>query len=653
MSSARSIRIAATFCAAATLLALPLPSGGQWRNLGGPGGCHIQALVANGSYLFVGTAFGIFVSIDEGGTWAVTGEVGSAALGDASVSSLFASGMDLFALTPRGIFRSADGGAGWSALNTGLPKDADVQCLLEAESVLYCGLWEGGIFRSTDRGGHWMPAGQGLPGDAVVVSLAAMGQVLYAGFLYDKNVYSSTDGGITWGPMDPELPDDARAPFIVVSGGRLVAGSSGDGIFAIEDGGAAWTKIGADWSKDGGVTFLFASGQSLLAGVDDLAFLSTDSGLSWKRLEFGAAGEDLLINGFAASGPRLFVGIDGSGLFRSDDLGVTWVPVNAGFPTQADITGIARTGPDLFVATRTWGASGSVYVRTEGGAGWEAAGLTLPGETDINCLEAVGTSLLAGTDAGIFLSDDRGRTWSLVTPQQDGPPWVNCFEIEGIRIFAGTQDGIWLSTDRGRTWKKNFPLPDESARTECFVGVGKALFAGGSWGILVSRDYGETWSKVNAGLPLNASCVSLATDGRVIAAGITPPEEKDSEVDAQGDPVIVFDYPKYAIFLSEDGGQSWMAGVKGLPETYKVSRLAASGSSLIAALEEHYLKAGRHCLGLFHSTDGGKTWTPEWPGQWAAAPINCFVVDKDEILAGTAGAGVWQLPLAALKKRAP
>lgn len=649
------IRIPAAFCAAAILLSLPLPSGGQWKDLGGPGGCGIQALAANGSYLFAGTAFGVFVSTDEGGTWAAAGEVGSAALGNASVDRFYTSGPDLFALACRGILLSRDNGASWEPANTGLPDDPGVLCFLEVESVLYCGLYQGGIYRSMDRGAHWMPAGAGLPEDVEVMSLAAMGEVLYAGFEYDQGIYCSGDGGVTWAPLDPQLPDEAYARFLVVNGGRLLAGTSGDGIFMIEEGGRAWTKIEADWDEDGDIYFFASRGPGLLVNIEDKAYLSMDGGKIWREIEVGSSPDGVSISCFAASGPRLFVGTDGSGLFRSDDLGMTWIPVNAGFPSRADIAALARIGSDLFAASGEWGKGGSVYLRSEAGAGWEAAGLTLPEETDINCLEAVGTDLLAGTESGIFLSEDRGRTWSLVTPEQSDRPYVNGFAVDGLRILAGTNDGILLSTDRGRTWVRVFPEAEYSEPVDCFVRAGPALFAGGFRGVLVSRDRGGTWQRVNAGLPKGARCVALASDGKVIVAGITPPEDgKDQEFDAEGNPVIeIPDDPKYALFVSSDEGRSWTAAKPALTEPFKVSCLAASGSGFVAALEGYYLKAGRHCLGLFLSTDGGRSWTEEWPGQWTAAPINSFLVDKDEILAATKGAGVWRMPLSALKKRAP
>jgi hypothetical protein len=71
----------------------------------------------------------------------------------------------------------------------------------------------------------------------------------------------------------------------------------------------------------------------------------------------------------------------------------------------------------------------------------------------------------------------------------------------------------------------------------------------------------------------------------------------------------------------------------------------------MAALVTQPSKYGRHCLGVFLSTDGGASWTDVWPGRGPrAAPVNRLRFDRTDIYAATEGAGVWKLPLSALKK---
>lgn len=639
------------FWAAVFLAVFPPPSNAQWRNLGGPGGCSVQALAVNGRYLFAGTPFGIFVSTDEGGTWTPAGEIGKVTSGSAATQAIYTFGANVFASTRSGLFLSRDNGAAWTAANSGLPEDAAANCLVEAGGVLFCGLDDKGIYRSTDSGANWMAARTDLPDEKYVgiSSLACLGQALYAGYEYRYGVYRSGDSGASWAPMVPALPGDQGVDFLVTVGRRLLA-ATGHGLFAIEDGGKAWSKLGEAWSADEQITFLASSGQATVAGLEDgRAYLSTDAGTSWTGIAIGPAGDEPEFSGFAAVGPRLFVAVTDKGLFRSDDLGATWSTVETGFPSAADIPCLVRMEGALFAAVRRWGVPGSLAVKAEGGSGWERLGFVLPEEKDFICLEAAGTNLIAGTEFGFFLSDDRGRTWSPVGPESGDPPWVNCLETVGSRVFAGTTEGIFLSTDRGRTWVKKFPAPPESASFECFAQDGSALFAGGYRGIFVSRDRGETWRSAMGDLPEGTHCVSLATDGKVLLAGVFPRPNKGSPA-VDPEEVIVDLYPEFAILRTGDGGKIWSPVTAGLPPKFRVGRLAVSGSAFVASLEDVYIKAGLRSIGLFLSTNGGVTWTSDWPGSWSAKAINDLLIEKDEILAATAGAGIWRLPLSALKR---
>lgn len=647
-------------------LAFPLSSPAQWANFGGPGGCYVSALAANGGHLFAGTAFGIFVSTDAGGSWVPAREPGSAVLGAARINGLYVSGADLFALAGGALYLSRDNGASWAALSAGLPDNAGVTCLLDSGSVLYCGLLAGGVFRSADRGAHWQAALTEQPEYEDIRALAAIGQSLYARSGWN-DLYRSTDCGVTWTAMDPEPPEDSGGGMLAAVGQSLFL-AGGHGIFVYKDGGSAWTKVETGWAPDAELSFFAASGGDLLAVVDGKGYLSADSGAAWREIKIGPATADLEISCFAAVGTSLYAGVSASGLFRSEDAGASWAPVETGFPSQAKISAFVRMGTGLFTAVRAWGQTGRLFVQEEGNAGWGPLELALPEETTISCLAVAGSNLIAGTNNGLFLSDDRGRTWASVGPAQKAPIGdeepeesgedsgnrlvVYCFETVGTRVLAGTDDGLLLTEDRGRTWSRIVPPPSYSWAIECFARIGESLFAGGSGGLFVSRDGGETWKPAAMGTYSGRHVASLATDGNVLLAGIYPRDEDSARTEK--DVIALSDlYAKFAILVSRDKGGSWKAATEGLPEEFRVGLLAAGGSGFVASLENTYTKGGRYSLGLFLSTDGGMTWTPDWPGRWSAEPINQFLFEKDGILAATDGAGIWRLPLAALKKRTP
>ena len=648
------VRIAAAFCVSVILLALPLPSGEQWANVGGPGGCAVYTLAANGSFLFAGTKMGAYVSTDLGRNWSPAGEIGPAALGEAGISGVLISESDVFALTQRGISLSTDRGAGWTSLQTGLPDGADASCLLEAGSMLYCGLSEGGIYRSKDRGAHWSPAGPGLPDDALVINLVAVGEVLYAG-CFLKGIFQSKDAGANWAPISPELPiADCDSFWNLASNGRELIAGTEDGIYVTEGGVTSWARLGTDWNVVHCSGFISSSGQNLLADIsasfdDDRQFLSTDGGATWQALQISPAPERVHARCIAASGSRLFVGTAGSGVFRSDDLGETWTPASAGLPSEAGIAALSESGPEVLAATDSW-IKGKIFLRTEGGAGWTPAGSGLPAEASFFCIEAVGKSLMAGSDRGLFISRDRGRSWSATGSGLPEEVQVYCFEILGRRIFAGTSGGVFLSEAQGLSWSSvGSELPGQ-ARVYCLETLRGSLFAGCDKGIFVSRDGGETWLAVDVGPLAKIACHCLAADGRVIAAGVRLHEEEDLPV-KNGVTIIKDDVvSECAILVSRDGGLSWERVTVGLPEVFAVSCLGATETSLIAGIEFRRSGSGRCPVGLFLSADGGKSWTSEWAGNWTATPINCLRTGKSAIYAGTEGAGVWRLPLAALGK---
>mgnify|MGYP001059550520 CR=1 FL=1 len=93
-------RLAVILCGALLLLAALFRSAAaQWESVGGPGACRVRAIAARGDHVFAGTDFGIFVSPDNGVTWAPGGAVDSVALGRASISGFLVGGSDLFAFT--------------------------------------------------------------------------------------------------------------------------------------------------------------------------------------------------------------------------------------------------------------------------------------------------------------------------------------------------------------------------------------------------------------------------------------------------------------------------------------------------------------------------------------------------------------------------
>lgn len=99
------------------------------------------AFTSLGDTLFVGTAGGVFRSLDLGNTWTPSGFT------DTLIYALHTIGGDLFAGSGNyGAYRSQDGGATWTAMNDGLGSQQIVRLTSDSE-FLYAGTLGGGAFR--------------------------------------------------------------------------------------------------------------------------------------------------------------------------------------------------------------------------------------------------------------------------------------------------------------------------------------------------------------------------------------------------------------------------------------------------------------------------------------------------------------------------
>ncbi|TMB91823.1 MAG: hypothetical protein E6J45_04445 [Chloroflexi bacterium] len=197
------------------------------------------------------------------------------------------------------------------------------------------------------------------------------------------------------------------------------------------------------------------------------------------------------------------------------------------------------------------------------------------------------STMLAGTDAGVYTSGDGGVTWSLTLP---GPRvWTAGFDARNPALaFAGTNgDGIYSSADAGRTWQSSSTgLPNQDVRAMAFGldGVAAATAAG----VAVSPD-GHSWH--DAGL-----------DGYAVSAI-----------------AVAANFPQFTLIAGADGGSlnggylfrstgggAWEVLQSGLPAEAVVSSLSAG--PIDAAVPKRPLLAATS-KGVYRSGDGGTTWT--------------------------------------------
>ncbi len=314
-----------------------------------------------------------------------------------------------------GVLLSGD--AGWEPRNRGLPANAVIQCLaVDADGNLYAGTAGDGIYRSVDGGATWKASRRGLQQLDVQTVIPGPHGVLFAG-TPAGGVYRSTDQGDIW---------EVTSSPVVVHPRRLFRSKKAQpGPLPAT---AVRTLAAVRW---GDVPMLFA-------GTDSGVFRSADGGRSWLAANRGLPDTDadtgltgVVVSALAPLPEKnLIYAGTARGVFKSNNGGRRWHPVNRGIPATDPFTGVSLTPVRPLVAYR---------------------------ERQHDTL-----NLFAGTARGLFRSTDGGDHWQRAAlPVAGGiggmPEILSLAVVDDkaalvTRVYAGLPDGLWSSIDHGVTW---------------------------------------------------------------------------------------------------------------------------------------------------------------------------------------------------------
>jgi len=297
------------------------------------------------------------------------------------------------------------------------------------------------------------------------------------------------------------------------------SGWFGQQIQRSDDGGKTWEAVGNEFKYDGDPgTHQWYDGTQhpwefkrvwhlepsltdpdlVYAGVEDAAcFRSTDGGKSWQELpnlraakghlwQPGAGGMGLHTIIIDPSNPnRIYGAISAAGVFRTDDAGESWKPINRGLKVawelpdpDADVghcvhrIAIHPSRPNVLFMQKHW----DVMRSDDGGEMWYDIGGNLPTDfgfpIDVHAHEPETIYVVPiKSDSEHFPPEGKLRVYRSRTggnewePLTNGLPQENCYvnvlrdamavdSLDACGIYFGTTGGqVYCSPDAGDTWK--------------------------------------------------------------------------------------------------------------------------------------------------------------------------------------------------------
>lgn len=351
--------------------------------------------------LFARTQSSLYRSRDQGKTWDTL-----AAIPGATLKLEAGQGSDLFSLAlDRRVFQSTDDGASWQALPRKVAPNGFPHALLQSGGELFVGT-SIGVAASADMD-TWSDRNTGLTCQ-LPLGISVDGEDNVYAFGQHSGVFRSRDRGDTWQPVFETLRNEQPSSLLDLSGGILVCATN-SGVHRSEDGGDSWYE--AEGIAPGLINFVQKGPEGkLYAGSwDSGLFQSTDEGLTWYTISESLDEKRIYALVHTDAG-RMFAATL-HGVHYSDNDGQSWQAAGESDGLRNAIRAIVRTPGGTLIASRT---SSGMYISEDKGVSWTQTIASVPSRTVHDLVVSESGIVYAGSYQGVLRSLDEGRTWELI-----------------------------------------------------------------------------------------------------------------------------------------------------------------------------------------------------------------------------------------------
>jgi photosystem II stability/assembly factor-like uncharacterized protein len=262
--------------------------------------------------------------------------------------------------------------------------------------------------------------------------------------------------------------------------------------------------------------------------------------LKWRSIGPFRGGRSVASTGVVGDPKTYYMGTTGGGLWKTEDMGLSWRNISDGFFKTGSVGAIAVAESDPNV----------IYV----GMGEHAVRGVMTHHGD-----------------GVYKSTDAGKTWKrvglelsqhisriIVHPKDPNVVWV---AAQGALYSRSQQRGVFKSVDGGTTWKNVLFVDEKTGAAELSMDMNntrnlyaamwehgrlpwKVISGGPGSGLYKSTDGGDTWERLKDGLPEELGKMAIAVSR-------SNPEKVYALIESDSDKEIG------GLFVSTNGGKKW------------------------------------------------------------------------------------------------